>query len=1204
MTELDQLNCELSGRSLIEASAGTGKTYAITSLYLRLLVETGLAPENILVVTYTEAATEELRNRIRERISGALNIFSGGGTDDPFLIGLLINGNGRGPETEIAKIRLELALNSFDTAAIFTIHGFCLRALQENAFESGSLYDTELITDQGRFLQEVVDDFWRSRFFSEPASLLSYALRNGCSPDKLLRFVEGMPANPKTRVIPCYSPDDVRCIEVSCKDAFEGVTTTWMEKRDEIVSILESDKGLARNADAYRADLLPPLFELMESFIAGDNPFDLFEGFGKFTATGIAKGTKPKGSAPDHPFFDICERLSSLVRERFLALRWECLEFVGKLLPERKKNTNVRFFDDLLNDLWLALHGESGQYLAGALRGRYRAALIDEFQDTDPVQYDIFRTIYNDPETPLFLIGDPKQAIYSFRDADIFAYMEAVRDMEDKRRFTLTGNWRSTPRLLDAFNTLFGNGFNPFVFPEISYHPIRPGKSEEQEQLRLSYNGDGPLQVWCLPSGEDGSSPNVGAANEAIPRAVAGEIAKLLAHGDAGKAHIGDRPLHAGDIAVIVRSHRQAGYIQWALNRLAIPSVMRSDLSIFATPEAREIFTIMSALADPGNENKLRAALVTDILGLSGDDIARLPDDESVWEERLERFREYHESWLDHGFMVMFLSLLVMEGVRGRLLRRPDGERRVTNVLHCAEVIHNASHEHGMGIDGLTAWFGGRISAGEEAEEYQIRLETDENAVRICTVHISKGLEYPIVFAPFMWGGIRDEGDMAVFHDGYVKVRDFGSPELGRHRQKARKEALAEALRLLYVAVTRAKYRCYLVAGKVIDKTGRNRPETSPLAWLFHSSSECRSAEEPVEQLSSEVTALASKTMSAQLNAIAAKGSGSIAVKEMPEPDYFSPFTPNRDEGGELSLRRFTGAINDHWRVASFTSFALYGRVSAEFPDRDETHTEVSDAILTGQLHAGEKSIFTFPRGAQAGIFFHWIFEGLDFSGYSGDQVETLVLKGLDRYGYESEWLPHISAMVDNVVKLPLESDGRTFTLAGLNPDSWLTELEFYFPLRFITSDIMGDFLNRWGCDIFSTADLQRLCSALRFKPVEGMVRGFMDMVFEHAGRYYLVDWKSNHLGYRPEDYSLERLKDEIARKLYPLQYLLYSVALNGYLSKRLEGYDYNEHFGGILYFFLRGVRADLGENFGVFRDRPSAEMIKDLTGLLIRSGW
>ena len=1203
MTELEHLDVELSGRNLIEASAGTGKTFAIACLYLRLLIEKGLTPEQILVVTYTEAATEELRGRIRNRIREALDVFAGKATDDDFLRSLAANANGKGPDTKTSRDNLDRALKSFDTASIFTIHGFCLRALQDNAFESGSLYDTELVTTQTELLQEIVDDFWRIRFFAEPAPLLGYALRNGYSTVYFMRFLKGMLSNPKLEIVPRYSPGEITAIADACRVACEKVRGEWLEKKQDIMDLVRNDKGLGRAADTYRADLLPLLFENMDSFVAGDNPFDLFSDFCKFSTSGIVKGKKPTGTAPTHPFFDYCEELQGIVAERFLALKWEIIVFGRERLPARKQKVNIRFFDDLLNDLYVSLHGKNGDGFAGVLRGRYRAALIDEFQDTDPVQFDIFRKIYDDTEAPLFLIGDPKQAIYSFRGADIFAYLEAAADVDKHKRFTLTRNWRSTSGLLDAFNTLFSTGAKPFVFGDIGYHPVKPGKKEQEKQLVFTDRDNCSLQIWYMPPDEKGGPSSVGNANIAIPPAVASEIGRLLKDGVDGKAFIGERPLLPGDIAVIVRSHRQAAFIQDALRQLGIPSVMRSDKSIFTTDEAREVVTLLGALADPGSEPKVRSALVTDIFGKSGNDIAALLEDEQVWEEWLEKFRAYHQEWLDRGFMVMSRSLLAVEGVRGRLLRRSDGERRLTNVLHCFEVIHHASHERGSGIEGLLTWFGERVSGKDSSEEFQIRLETDEKAVKIVTVHISKGLEYPVVFCPFMWGGLMGDNEMATFHERFALVKDFGSPAFAGNMIAARKETLAESLRLLYVALTRAKYRCYLIGGKIVGKRGNNMPETSSLSYLLHSSETTRESADPVSRLADEVGALSGEKINQQLQGLAQNSAGNISVSRMPAPEVDSLYESTGDEGKQLSCKVFTGEITGNWRVASFTSFSAHEMTTGELPDRDETG---ADGLTLKSDAAVEEpqgmSFFTFPRGAQAGIFLHEIFEQLDFARYDIDKVSPLVEKGLEKYGYDRVWLSHVCAMVNNVVTAPLASPSGLFSLAGLKQGSWITELEFFFPLRFINSDILRSFFRRWG-DEYEVSDLHRLCRSLRFRPVQGMVRGFMDMVFEQDGRYYLLDWKSNHLGYRPEDYGRDMLKEAMVSKLYPLQYLLYTVALNRYLSLRVKDYRYATHFGGVLYVFLRGVSPERGEDFGFFRDTPSMAMIDDLTECLIQAG-
>ncbi len=1210
MQELKHLDVELSGTNLIEASAGTGKTYAIACLYLRLLIEKGLTPDRILVVTFTEAATEELRGRIRGRIREALDVFAGRPTKDPFLLGLAANENRGGPGRDQSMDLLHRAITSFDTASIFTIHAFCLRALQDNAFESGSLYDTELVTDPSGMFQETVDDFWRMKFFGDQAPLLENALRNRCSPETFAAFAGKMLENPKMKILPDLGSRNRESIDRECLSAFEEVRREWKERREEIVELLEKDKGLSRSEKAYRADLLPGLFEGMDSFTGADNPFNLFKGFEKFCVSGILKETKKTGKAPEHPFFDACERLRKLVEGRFLFLKWELLEFCRERLPLRKRTANIRFFSDLLNDLYEALCGGAGDGLAECLRGKYHAALIDEFQDTDPVQYDIFQKIYDRPDTPLFLIGDPKQAIYSFRGADIFAYMEASRCVDSDRRFTLTSNWRSTPALLRAFNTIFDNDGKPFVYDEIAYHPIKSGEAGAKKVLVLEGKDGAPLQVWTVPPGEDGQPLGVGKANDAVQASVAAEIARLLQDGAEGRARIEERdngvvrerPVAPGDMAVIVRSHRQAGLIQEALRGLGIPSVMRSDETIFATGEAREIFTLLAAIADPMREYKVRAALATRIMGMSGNAIAALLDDEKAWEECLEKFRDYHRLWLERGFMVMTRALMAREGVRGRLLRRPDGERRLTNALHCFEVIHQSSHEGRLGMESLLSWFGEKVAAREKSDEYQIRLETDEKAVKIVTVHVSKGLEYPIVFCPFMWGGIKSDADVATFHDEFVMVRDFGSDQLERHRVSADKETLAEGLRLLYVALTRAKYRCYLVAGKVNDKTGKNRPETSPISYLFHAPEEIRSEDDLVAMLAAEIKKLAPYEMEKRLKEIADKADGAISVAPMPAEDGSLSCVPSLDDGKPLTSRALQASIERDWRVASFTSFSKGDAGGVELPDRDETGVNHPGA---GTADAGEapreKSIFTFPRGARAGIFLHGIFEDLDFSAAGGEKVEGLVARGLERYGYASEWHPHVRDMVDKVLAAPISTPSGSFSLSCLRKWSWIAELEFFFPLRFITSDLLKKCLLKWSGST-EAVDLRRVCSSLGFRPARGMMRGFMDMVFEHDGMFYLLDWKSNHLGDSPEDYTREKLGRAMEKNLYPLQYLLYTVALNRYLTLRAPGYDHERHFGGVIYVFLRGVDPQSGAESGIFRDIPPAGMVRELTELLVEA--
>ena len=1195
MRSLNHTGVELSGINLIEASAGTGKTYAIASLYLRLLLEKELLPEQILVVTYTEAATQELRGRIRSRIREALEVMEGGETKDAFLEELYEKSAISG----LKKVRnmLEQALGAFDTASIFTIHGFCLRALQDNAFESGSLFDTELVTDQSELLRDIVDDFWRMHFFREPAPLLGYTLRNRHSPETFISLLKNLHAGTGVEVIPSCSDEEIAALEKECAAACTEICLIWGNERESIMQLLMTDKGLKRSQDTYRKDLLDPLFASLEAFVKGNNPFDLFDGFEKFTSNGISDGTKAKNTPPHHPFFGSCQILNDAVKKRFLALQAELFRFYQDNLPLRKRAGNIRFFDDLLEDLYRALVSDSGgEVLAGILREKYQAALIDEFQDTDPVQYEIFRTIYAGSDAPLFLIGDPKQAIYSFRGADIFAYMRAARDVREERRFTLTDNWRSAPLLLQAFNTLFDNSKRPFVYDEIVYHPLAAGKRErELNQEDESGKEAEPMLLWLMDSSNEKSGMlTVDDANALASSAVAGEIARLLQD---DQTLVGGKSITAGDIAVIVRTHRQAAITLDALRAKGIAGVMRSDRSIFASREAEEVRILLSALGDPGNEPKVRAALVTDMLGRSGNDIAELLDDEESWTECLRQFRAYHDLWQERGCMVMSRELMAKERVRGRLLSYPDasGERRLTNVLHCFELLHREEHERGTGMEGLVAWFSERIGAADEADEYQIRLETDDAAVKIVTVHVSKGLEYPVVFCPFLWGGSNSKSSVVMFHDeagGLVK--DFGSPDFQRHRLLADKESLAESLRLLYVALTRAKYRCYLFSGKT-------RSESSPVNYLLHASTQTRAADNQAVALAAETKTLSAAMMVGELHSLAEGSEGSIGFKMMTRDSVDNMAALSRKstaaESKSALLRTFSGTLDSIWRVSSFTSFSRHEEKSTELPDRDEPQRG-SEAPRSA-AGSGEKSIFTFPRGAQAGIFMHGIFEKLDFSSTSEEVIRELVEKGLERYNFKEEWQPHITAMVQNVLGTSLASPDGAFMLGALDAKSWITELEFFFPLRFIDSSLFGELLESHGllpCGI----NLAQLAQSLQFSPVKGMLMGFMDMVFEQDGRYYLLDWKSNHLGNTLDDYGHDAMTQAMQKNLYPLQYLLYTVALNRYLSLRVKNYTYSKHFGGVIYVFLRGASREHGESRGFFRDLPAEGLVEALTHILI----
>ncbi|MDY0041160.1 MAG: exodeoxyribonuclease V subunit beta, partial [Desulforhabdus sp.] len=920
--EFDLLHSPLERSNLIEASAGTGKTYTITALYVRLLLEKKLSVERILVVTFTEAATGELRERIRDKLKDAVDTLSGRKNDDALLNALAAQYS----HSQLAVEWLKSAIRDFDQAAIFTIHGFCRRILHESAFESGSLFDTELITDQQEFKREIVEDFWRKSFYRTSPLFFHYAAGRNVSPASLLSSLGNRLGQPLLKVIPAPEIPDTTHAEKAFRDCFAELASAWAGVKDEIAEIFSSHAGL--NRTQYKIANISAWLQAMEGYLSADGiEPELCADFEKFTANKISKAMRKGHSPPEHRFFQLCEQLSNAQRElaalfeqRLLGLKSALFAFAKKELGSRKRDKNVQSFDDLLLNLYSALQQKGGHELAGAVRAKYSAALIDEFQDTDPIQYAIFKQIFDDANSILFLIGDPKQAIYGFRGADIFAYMEAAHSVQS--RYTLGKNWRSDPALIAAINAIFSRSKRPFIYDRIPFLPVAAGRLEEQsEALKVNDRIEPPLQLWLVDAGrqsESGKAVSKTEARKAILNGVTGEISRLLSLAAKGQVVIAGKALKASDIAVLVRKNDEARLMQKALSELRIPAVLYSNANLFDSPEAVEMERLLSGIVEPNNEKLLKAALTTEVIGLKGGQLDRLQtEDEADWELWLVKFREYHDRWATGGFIRMFRRLLQELNVLERLMALPDGERRITNVLHLAEVLQQKSAEKKLSMAAMVKWLAEQRDPGSvRLDEHQLRLESDENAVRLVTVHKSKGLEYPIVFCPFTWDGskIKRTAEPFLFHDESDRMQltlDLGSPQAEANRAKAEKELLAENIRLLYVALTRARNRCYLVWGRF------NEAETSALAYVLHAAEQGGDGN-PVGALEERFAQLSDRDLLTELKQLEARAGESILISPLPDGAGEICDVGSAEEL-RLSCRSFEGKIDRGWRVSSFS---------------------------------------------------------------------------------------------------------------------------------------------------------------------------------------------------------------------------------------------------------------------------------------------
>ena len=1233
MTEFSPLkvfDCPLEGINLIEASAGTGKTWNLSWLYLRLLLERDLQAPDILVVTFTKAATAELRDRIRSRIVDALTGLGQRERDESPgepLAGFFERLLQRGLTPEQLRDRLELARENFDDAAIFTIHGFCQRALADTPFSAGLPFELEAVQDDAERLLQAVRDFWRRRI-ADPAGGLSPEMARNLrdkndSPERwaeLLRPVVGKPLAEQRW--PEGLADDPEPDAAALEQAFAAARAVWQTAGGEVVeAVLAARAGGMLKKNIYREDGIQQAQAEWDHWLlqgqptrgrsrAKSNKLELFGG-DKLSAS-VTKGNAP----PAHAFFTAADALlkasdefdQALNLARLRLLR-DLVETVPESLRDEKRRQRVVSFDDMLANLHRALEadaetpGPGAEALATALRRRFPAALIDEFQDTDPLQFGIFLRIYRDQPGPLFLVGDPKQAIYRFRNADLHTYLKA--EGEARHHYSLPANQRSVAGLIDGCNALFGSHDRAFLQAGIVFRPVALGDKQQQTDFAVleddSAEKRAPLQVWLLPRNDEGQCIHRNAAKPLCARVTAAEIARLLADGRAGHIRIRERPLTAGDIAVLVRSHAQGRHMREALAERGIASVELSQASVFATLEAEELARILLAIAER-RDNLLRAALATDLLGHDAAVIDGFVRDETGFFRHLERFAGYRDLWAQRGFAFMFRRLLREEGVEARLLGQPRGERRLTDVLHLGELLAQAAREH-AGIDALLRWFQTqRRDAGAE-ENAQLRLESDSDRVQIVTIHKSKGLEYPVVFCPFLWDGFQQPAsgpaDLLEYHRDGRTVLDFDPAAKDDIEIKAliKAEEAAETLRLIYVALTRAVQRCYLIAGLYERSSGRGKPTPdestrSLLNWLV-----AGGGHDPADWLNSKVNR-DPQLIEAVWRALPARAeSGGLAVADLPDPPV-ALGTSDAETRAPCQARMFTRTLYESWNLGSFSAM-IRNR-----PDNGDSADHDADAGQGGRGPApaslpGDDGL-RFPAGAEAGSCIHTLFELADFS--RPETAEDAIRRALARHplppaqradGAEA-LAARLRSLLRNVLSTHLPRPGaEPLRLSSLGPADALRELRFTLAGGTLASDAVNAFLRDQGHDL----------PPLSFRAIQGYLTGAIDLVFRADGRYYLLDWKSNHLGYAPGDYAPAALAEVMREERYTLQYLIYCLALHRHLRARCPGYDYERDFGGVYYLFVRAVRPDWAEGQaeppGVFFDRPGPEVIEALDALI-----
>ncbi|WP_162062537.1 exodeoxyribonuclease V subunit beta [Vibrio taketomensis] len=1179
VTPLETMTFPLHGARLIEASAGTGKTFTIAGLYLRLLLGHGsessrhqvlLTVDQILVVTFTEAATAELRDRIRARIHDARIAFARGESNDPVIQPLLTEIR---DHQQAASILLQ-AERQMDEAAVYTIHGFCQRMLTQNAFESGSRFDNEFVTDESHLKAQIVADYWRRNFYPLPLKLAGEVRSIWGSPAALLGDISGYLIGAPLKLSVNAMQGDLAALHQTNLEQIDQLKKQWLAGQKDYHDLI-ANSGI--NKRSYSAKSLPAWLAAVDEWASSETTsYGYPEQLEKFAQNVLIEKTA-KGEAPQHAVFAAIEAFLAEPVSLKAPLLAHAIEHCRTMLAKAKQQKQWLSFDDLLTNLSAAIDNDEAGLLAERIRTLYPVAMIDEFQDTDPLQYSIFSRIYlPHPQCGLFMIGDPKQAIYGFRGADIFTYIKARNQVSS--HFTLGTNWRSSADMVAAVNQVFELPDSAFIYDQdIPFIPVAPSPNAEQRSWQLNGIKQPALTYW-LQEAQDKPLAK-GEYLEAMAKATADQIQTILTAAQQGQACFtsgkGSDAIKAGDIAVLVRTGSEGRMIKQALSKQGIASVYLSSRdSVFSAAIAQDVQRLLQAVLTPENDRALRASLASELFALDAGSLDALNNDESVWENAVNEFKEYRKLWLQRGVLPMLRAVMSKRHIAERLLEEENGERHLTDLMHLGELLQQASGE--LDSDhGLLRWLAQAISDAQHglggSDDQIQRLESERNLVQIVTIHKSKGLEYELVFLPFVLS--YREASEAKYYDAQNDQTILDITKNDAALAQADKERLAEDLRLIYVALTRAVYGCFIGAAPL--RNGRSTKEPtgvhhSAIGYLLQNGQE--------------------GSISDLTNAITRQANGleCVVLSDLP-PSYDEPFVANEVQANTLYARELEQEIDRSWRITSYSGLVKQGSHHSADDDLLRLDVDSSQEQDEQELVEPERSIFTFPRGARPGTFLHSLFEEVEFTEPANSEAnQQVILSLMESEQLELEWLPILQQLVDTVLATPL--DGKELRLNQKTAAQRLVEMEFLLPIEVLAAAELNRVIQR-------NDTLSAKAGDLGFHTVQGMLKGFIDLVFEHQGKYYVLDWKSNHLGDEIHDYHGDALRQAMADHRYDLQYQIYALALHRFLRSRVANYDYQQHFGGVYYLFLRGMDGE-GQH-GIFSAKPSLQFLTELDLLI-----
>ncbi len=1152
---LDPFTIPLQGKHLIEASAGTGKTYTLTILFIRLLIEARKPIHSILVVTFTKVAASELKERIYQTLIEARYLFSQ--EKETVATDFLQNLYDSCQDKKQALNSIKQALISFDESSIYTIHGFCQKVLQENAFACKEFFQVTLQEDITDTLKQVVSDYWTQQGYAissieqqcllqekeTPASLFYLAKTYLSYKDKQITLI----GEPKTQ--------GLTKLYKQVQAQRKILQANWQSERTAIYKAITSDSlRKVKSKDTW-------IQELDDYFAEDRFSLALPKNLAKFTTEYITASVKKNCVPPEHSFFTQTETFIQLHATLQIAISaWKVqyrkafLNFAVQSIDEYKKKEKVWFFDDLLTKVAVAMSSQ-GNRLCTVLQKEYEIGLIDEFQDTDNIQYSIFKQLFAKEDQGLFLIGDPKQAIYGFRGADIYTYLQIEEEETQLAKYSLNTNWRSDSLLVEAVNTIFLRNPAPFLIKNIDYHAVEAARTETA--ICDSKQNIAPIRFRI--NEEKNNEINM----------LIEDIQGLLT----SNVELKDgKEVAYNDIAVLVRTNDQLLQVRDELTKARIPVTAYFEKSVFDSEEADFILLLLETIIEVKYKSSIFALLAHAFLqdlvlarGVKQNEkhvLHALLQEETKkqWEADWQPFLiRLNEIWKKHGFLATFQAFLEKTDLLSYLLQKEQGERHVTNLLHLREILYSQEKKT-QGAYELIEWLKARCQ-DKQTKEYELRSSTSGKTVQVYTIHKSKGLEFPIVFLPFCKKRPFIAKPADPFYDTEKKERflrlDANIPE--EEKQKREQEGLAEDRRNLYVALTRAKHYLHIyLQEKEKVLTPLLAKEKSDLPTLLADLCQERS----------DLFAL-STTWS----------QGEHKAKQETIPT--------------VTQARAIQPIQRIWQYTASYSSMLRSH-DVRFDKIDETPSFLVDTAIKSE----PIELADFPPGAKSGLFFHAILEGITFQKTIDSQKE-IIQATADQYGIDLEEHKNVYAFLENIRQTKLAP--MTFSLADIKKNQLIKEMSFTLSVRL--QDKGGALTPPKFATFFTSLPhapaYQSVIAKLGFEPIKGFLEGFVDLICEQEGKYYVLDYKTNFLGRSYQDYNIRNIAKTMELHHYYIQAYVYCVALHKWLQLTLPNYSYEANFGGFGYLFLRGM--EQGKEQGVYFHCPTEKEIEGLATYLTK---